>query len=89
MRWPPEVNLRHFMRPLQLRLLSLGFFQDGHVRIGVFPEGEKIFVSGERTDAGGIGTRASFKAAATDCRLRLIRVLRTTSIGLQTSNSRL
>ncbi len=30
----------------------------GDVGVGVFPEGEKIFVGGERPDAGGIGIRA-------------------------------
>jgi hypothetical protein len=27
------------------------------VTVGVFPECEEVFVSGERTDAGGIGSR--------------------------------
>ena len=31
---------------LQLGVLGLGFFQDGDVGVGVFPEGEKIFVGG-------------------------------------------
>jgi hypothetical protein len=35
---------------LQLRVLRLGFFQDGDVGVGVFPEREEILVSGERTD---------------------------------------
>ena len=43
---------------LQLRVLRLGFFQDGDVGVGVFPEGEEIFVGGERPDAGGIGIRS-------------------------------
>jgi hypothetical protein len=29
--------------------------QDGNIRVSVFPEGEEIFVGGERPDAGGIG----------------------------------
>jgi hypothetical protein len=29
---------------LQLRVLGLGFFQDGDVGVGVFPEGEEIFI---------------------------------------------
>ena len=29
---------------LQLRVLCLGFFQDGDVRVGVFPEGEEVCV---------------------------------------------
>jgi hypothetical protein len=28
-----------------------------NVTVGLFPEGEEVFVSGERTDAGGIGSR--------------------------------
>ena len=32
--------------------------QDGDVGVGVFPEGEEIFVGGERPDAGGIGIRS-------------------------------
>jgi hypothetical protein len=43
---------------LQLRILSLGLFQDGDVGIGVFPKREKILVSGECSDAGGIGISA-------------------------------
>ena len=36
-------------------VFSLCFFQDGDIGIGVFPEGEEIFVGGERAHAGGIG----------------------------------
>src|SRR5438445_9483666 len=43
---------------LEFRVLRLGLLQDGDVGIGVFPECEEIFVSGERQDAGGIGIRA-------------------------------
>jgi len=43
---------------LQLRVLRLGFLQDGDVGVGVFPEGEEIFVGGERPNAGRIGIRA-------------------------------
>src|ERR1019366_1626776 len=42
-------------RLLQLRVLRLGLLQDGDVGVGVFPEGEEIFVGGERPDAGGVG----------------------------------
>jgi len=49
------VNARASM---QLRVLGLGFFQDGDVGVGIFPEGEEIFVSGKRTNAGGIGIRS-------------------------------
>ena len=37
---------------LQLRVLRLGFLQDGDVGVGVFLEGEEIFVGGFRL--GGI-----------------------------------
>ena len=43
---------------LQLRVLGFGFFQDGDVGVGVFPEREEIFVGGERPDAGRIGIRS-------------------------------
>jgi hypothetical protein len=43
---------------LQPCVFRLGLLQDGDVGVGVFPEGEEIFVSGERPDAGGIGIRA-------------------------------
>jgi hypothetical protein len=42
----------------QLRVLGFGLLQDGDVGVGVFPEGEEIFVGGERTNAGDIGVRA-------------------------------
>src|SRR5271169_3656032 len=35
------------MDSLQLPALGFGLLQDGNVRIGVFPEGEKDLVSGE------------------------------------------
>jgi hypothetical protein len=31
---------------LQLRVLRLGFVQDGDVEVGISPEGEEIFVGG-------------------------------------------
>jgi hypothetical protein len=43
---------------LQLRVFRLGLLQDGDVGVGVFPEGEEIFVCGECPDAGGIGIRS-------------------------------
>jgi hypothetical protein len=43
---------------LQLRVLQLCFFQDGS-RGRVCPDGEEIFVGGERPDAGAIGTLRS------------------------------
>jgi hypothetical protein len=42
-------------RLLQPRVLRLPLLQDGDVGIGVFPQVEKAFVSGERPYAGGIG----------------------------------
>jgi hypothetical protein len=45
-------------RLLQLGVFGLGFFQDGDVRVGVFPEREDIFVGGERPHSGRVGVRA-------------------------------
>jgi hypothetical protein len=45
-------------RLLQLRVLGLGFFKDGDVGVGVFPEGEEIFVGGEGPGADGVGIRS-------------------------------
>jgi hypothetical protein len=36
-------------RLLQLRALRLGFFQNGDVRLGVLPQGEKVLVGGFRS----------------------------------------
>src|SRR5215470_8495049 len=33
---------------LQLRVLGFGLLQDGDVGVGIFPEGEEIFVSSKR-----------------------------------------
>jgi hypothetical protein len=54
------AGTRHtsLLQLLQLRVLRLGFFQDGNVGVGVFPEGEEIFAGGEGADAGGIGSRS-------------------------------
>src|ERR1700722_1973307 len=53
------VNRRvAFWRLLQLGVFGFGFLEDRDVGVGVFPEREKIFVGGERADAGGIGIRA-------------------------------
>ena len=43
---------------LQLRVLGFGFFQNGNVGIGVFPEGEEVFVGGEGATAGEVGIRS-------------------------------
>jgi len=40
---------------LQVRVLRFGFFQDGNIRVGVFPKG--IFAAQERPDKGGVGIR--------------------------------
>jgi hypothetical protein len=40
---------------LQLPVFRFGVLQDGDVGVGVFPEREEVFISGERPDAGGIG----------------------------------
>src|ERR1039457_6455927 len=45
-------------RLLQLRVLGFGFLQDRDFGVGVFPEGEEIFVGSERTDASGVGIRS-------------------------------
>ena len=42
---------------LQLRVHSLGFFQDGKIGIGIFPERKEIFVGGEGASAGEVGIR--------------------------------
>ena len=47
-----------YCRLLQLCVLCFGLFQDGNVGIGVFPERQKILVSGECAHTGGIGIRA-------------------------------
>src|ERR1700677_837966 len=50
-----SVTVRSSVRLLQPRVLRLGFFQDGNVGVGIFPEREEIFVRGDRPGAGGIG----------------------------------
>src|SRR5208282_952674 len=45
-------------RLLQLRVLGFGLLQDGDVAIGIFPESEEVFVSGERPHAGSISISA-------------------------------
>ena len=42
----------------QFRVLSLGFFQDGNVGIGVFPDREEILVGSQCPDAGSIRIRS-------------------------------
>jgi hypothetical protein len=57
----PKVNCntQHRRGLLQPRIVRLGFLQDGDVGVGVFPEGEEIFVVGERTDASFESPRAN------------------------------
>jgi hypothetical protein len=43
---------------MQVRVLCLGFLQDGDVGTGDFPESEEVFVGGKRPDAGRIGIRS-------------------------------
>jgi hypothetical protein len=40
-------------RLLQLRVFDLGLLVDGN--LGVIPEGQEVFVRGERTNAGRVG----------------------------------
>ncbi len=40
---------------LQLRVLCLGLLQHGNFRIGIFPQGQEVFVSGQRPHAGSVG----------------------------------
>ena len=43
---------------LQFCVLRLGFLQYRNISIRLIPEGEKLFVGGERPDSGGIGIRS-------------------------------
>ena len=58
-RTPVAVAARLTVQLLQLRVFCFRFLQDGDVWVGIFPEGEEIFVGGQRPDAGGIGIRSS------------------------------
>ena len=40
---------------LQLLVLRLGLLQDGDVGVGIFPQGEEIFIGGERAYAREVG----------------------------------
>jgi hypothetical protein len=61
------------VRSPQLRVLRFGFFQDGDDGVGIFPEGEEIFLG------GGIGIRRAFaqagqsRAAVPTCASPLLR----------------
>jgi len=52
---------------LQVGVLCLGLLQDGDLGIGVFPEGEEIFVGGSRADAGGIAIRIGPRIFGRSC----------------------
>ncbi len=52
-----RLAIKAWIASLQLRVLRLGFFEDGDVGIGVFPEREKIFIGGEGPHTSGIGIR--------------------------------
>src|SRR5580704_12563245 len=43
---------------MKVRVLGFGLLQDRDVGIGVFPEGEEVFVGSEVSDAGGITIRS-------------------------------
>jgi hypothetical protein len=46
---------RMLFQLLQLRVLSLSFFQDGRAGIGIFPQSEEVFVSRQGSYSCGIG----------------------------------
>ena len=56
--WQKASEEEEVSQLLQLRVLRLGFLQDGDVGVGVFPESEEVFVGGESAYAGSIGIGA-------------------------------
>jgi hypothetical protein len=58
------MAVHFFLGLLELRVFRLCRDEDWNVRIGVFPEGEEIFVGGESTDASGIGIGAYMQNSA-------------------------
>jgi hypothetical protein len=60
---------------LQLRVLRLGFLQDGYVGVGVFPESEEILVVG--ASFGGVARKSKTSGKAD---LSLLSQRRTPSI---------
>jgi hypothetical protein len=68
-----QATRQDFVELLHLRVVRLGFFQDGDFGVGVFLEGEEIFVG------GGIGIRRAFaqagqsRAAVPTCASPLLR----------------
>ena len=51
----------HLLR--QFRVLGFGFFQDGNIRVGIFPQREEILVG-----SAGAGTVAGEARARPNCR---------------------
>jgi hypothetical protein len=43
---------------LQRRILRPGCFEDGEIRIGIFPEREELLIGGDRPSTGSIGIRS-------------------------------
>jgi|SRR5579863_4982067 len=54
-------------RLLQLRVLPLGFFQDGDVRVGIFPGSEEILISGASFRAVSGQSIAAAQAKPGEC----------------------
>ena len=50
-------SLRRCAQLLQFCVFRLSLFQDGDVRVGVFPEGKEVFVRGKGANAGGVAIR--------------------------------
>ena len=43
---------------LQLGVFSFGFFQDGNIAVGIFPQREEVVVGGAGLGEGGVGLGA-------------------------------
>ncbi len=52
---------------VELSVFGLGLFEDGDVRVGVFPEGEEILVGGAGFGKGGIGVHGLCRGDARSC----------------------
>jgi hypothetical protein len=52
-----DARRKKLFELLQIRVFCLGLLQDGNVGVVVFPEGQEIFVGGERPNASGISIR--------------------------------
>ena len=62
-----KTSQQFSLRSLQPRVLRLGLLQDGDVGVGIFPEGEEVFVGSERADAGGICIRSVCVSTSKHC----------------------